>query len=324
MGRLAAVLLALALAACGCAMVGPDYRRPATDLPPAYAEAGASASSSMPVPAQWGRLYGDATLDELVRSGLARNADVRLAAARVEEAEAALREARATLLFPLVEGQAGAARGRSVQFGTGNNFTLGLSTSFEVDVWGRLRRGGRAVRDQLFASRYGEDTVALTLAATIARTYFTALSRDWQDAASQQSRKAANGSLDLAQKLLAGGAGSALDVYQAGSLAAATAAQSKEIARQRAAIVHQMGVLTGRLDIKVPTTYLGSLPVPPLPPAGLPSELLERRPDVRQAEAHLASPKEHNGRGRPHHSSKTSPAAHRRPTSAMHGASRSR
>jgi outer membrane protein, multidrug efflux system len=82
---------------------------------------------------------------------------------------------------------------------------------------------------------------------------------------------------------------SALDVYQAGTIATAAAAQSKEIARQRAAVVHALGVLTGRLDVSIPTRMVGELPLPPLPPAGLPSEILERRPDVRQAEQQLAS-----------------------------------
>jgi multidrug efflux system outer membrane protein len=284
-----ALPLALALALAGC-MVGPNYERPKLDLPASYAQPGGG--GTVAVPAQWWTLYQDATLDALVKDGLARNADVKLAAARVEEAEGALREARATLFFPLVEGQAGASRSRTLAAGnylTNSNFSLGLSTSFEIDVWGRLRRGERSVRDQLLASRYGRDTVALTLAATIARTYFAALSLDAQYTASQQSLAAANESLDLAKKRLAGGVGSALDVYQAGSLAASAAAQAKEIARQRAAIDHQLGVLTGRLDVTVPRKEVGELPIPPLPPAGLPSQLLERRPDVRQAEAELES-----------------------------------
>jgi multidrug efflux system outer membrane protein len=272
----------------GCFMLGPDYRRPDTDLPATYGEPDV-AGSPIAVPQQWWTLYGDPTLDELVRSGLERNADVRLAGARLEEAEAALREARATLFFPLVEANADASRSRTIQLGTANNFGLGVSTSFEVDLWGRLRRAEHSVRDQLLASRYGRDTVALTLAASIARTYFAARSLDSQYIASEEIRRAASESLTLARKRSDGGVGTALDVYQAGSLQAAAAAQAKEIARQRAAIVHLLGTLTGRVDLTLPTRDLESLPMPPLPPAGLPSELLERRPDVRQAEAQLAS-----------------------------------
>jgi outer membrane protein, multidrug efflux system len=137
--------------------------------------------------------------------------------------------------------------------------------------------------------------VALTLAATIARTYFAALSLDSQLAASDESLRAAQDSLGLAQKRLNGGVGSALDVYQAGALRSSTAAQSKEIARQRAAITHELGLLTGRLDTVVPAKDLATLPIPSLPPAGLPSALLERRPDVRQAEAALMGATERIG-----------------------------
>jgi len=278
----------LPLILTGCFMVGPDYRRPDFELPAAFGEPGV-ASSAIALPQQWWTLYGDATLDELVRAGLERNADVRLASARVEEAEAAFREARATLLFPLVTGNAGASRGRTIQLGTQNTFTLGASTSFEIDLWGRLRRAEYAVRDQLLASRYGRDTVALTLAATIARTYFAARSLDSQYVASEEILRAANESLSLARRRAEGGVATGLDVYQAGSQQAAAAAQAKEIARQRAAIVHLLGSLTGRVDLTLPATNLDSLPIPPLPPAGLPSQLLERRPDVRQAEATLAA-----------------------------------
>jgi len=200
--------------------------------------------------------------------------------------------AYAVLCFPEINGNAGVNRGRSFQLGTpvtGTVYSIGISTAFEVDVWGHLRRGERAVRDNLLASRYGRDTVALTLVATITRTYFTALSLDSQYRASEESRQAAEDSLGLARRRLEGGVASALDVYQAGTIATGAAAQSKEIARQRAAVVHALGVLTGRLDVTVPVRDVGELPIPPLPPAGLPSELLERRPDVRQAEEQLAS-----------------------------------
>ncbi|HUQ28880.1 MAG TPA: efflux transporter outer membrane subunit [Usitatibacter sp.] len=276
----------------GC-MVGPDYRRPEQALPAAFVEPASSATPA--IDPRWWSLYRDPVLDDLVRTGLERNADIRLAVARVEEAEAALREARATVFFPLVQGNAGASRARTIANGTENNFTLGLSTSFELDLWGRLRRAERAVQEQLLASRYGRDTVRLTLAATIARTYFAARSLDSQLAASEEILRAANESLSLARKRSDAGLTSALDVYQAASLQSAAAAQAKEIARQRAAILHQLGVLGGRLDLRLEAKDIASLPVPPLPPAGLPSQLLERRPDVRQAEAQLAAATERIG-----------------------------
>ena len=277
-------------------MVGPDYKRPALDLPAAFSEPDVS-KAPMAVPQKWWTLYGDATLNALIDEGLVRNADVRLAAARVEEAEGLLREAHATLFFPLINGNAGVTRGRNPANDppTATIYSLGISTSFEIDLWGRLRRAERATRDNLLASRYGRDTVALTLSATIARTYFAALSLDSQYAASQEIFRAADESFTLARRRAQGGIATDLDVYQAGSLRSQAAAQAKEIERQRAAIVHQLGVLTGRLDVSVPARDVAALPIPPLPPAGLPSQLLERRPDVREAEATLQAATEQIG-----------------------------
>src|SRR4051812_27943862 len=196
-------------------MVGPDYKRPDQALPDTFAEPASNATPAIAL--QWWSLYSDPVLDDMVREGLERNADVRLAVARVEEAEAVLREAQATLFFPLVNGNAGASRSRTLQFGTANTFSLGLSTSFEVDLWGRLRRAERSVQDQLLASQYGRDTVRFALAATIARTYFTARSLDSQYVASEQILAATNESLTLARKRSDAGVASALDVYQAAS-----------------------------------------------------------------------------------------------------------
>ena len=290
-----ALAIVLALATSGC-MVGPNYHRPEASLPGAFSEPDVGKAGAG-VPRDWWTLYSDPALNDFVAAGLANNTDVQVAAARVEEAEAALREARATLLFPLVNGQATGFRGRTPDtgFATANGFSVGLATSFEVDLWGRLRRGERSVRDQLLASRYGRDTVSLTLAATIARSYFAARSLDAQLIASRQIVSTAEQSLGLAKKRSDAGVAPELDVYQAGSLRAQAIAQATEIARQRDAIVHQLGVLTGRLDLKLPEGGLDQLPIPPLAPAGLPSQLLERRPDVRQAEANLQAATERIG-----------------------------
>ena len=289
--RLAAALAALALA--GCAMVGPDARRPDDPLPASHVEP--APSGPIAVPPAWWTLYGDPTLDSLVREGLERNADVAIATARVEQAEAALREANATLLFPLVTGDAGATRSRNANNGTATDVGLGVATSFEVDLWGRLRRAERAVRAELLASRYARDTVGLTLAGAIARTYFAVRSLDSQYAASQEILRAADESVGLARKRADAGVASALDVYQAGSLRTAASAQAKEIARQRAVALHQLGALVGRPALQLPAAEVVTLAVPPVPPAGLPSELLVRRPDVREAEARLAAATERIG-----------------------------
>jgi multidrug efflux system outer membrane protein len=288
------ISLALATSVAGC-MVGPNYKRPDESLPPQYSEP--AKAGPIAVPQRWWTVYNDPLLDELVASGLERNADVREAAARVEEAEAVVSQARAAF-FPTINGQAGATRGRQASqgdFSTRTGYSVGLSTSFELDIWGQLRRANRSARDTLLASRFGKDTVALTLAATIARTYFTALSLDSQYRASLEIANAAESSYNLAKRRSEGGVASDVDLAQAGSLRSAARAQATEVSRLRAVAVHELGVLTGRLDVKIPTKEIEQLPLPPTAPTGLPSDLLERRPDVRQAEMELAAATERIG-----------------------------
>ncbi len=289
--------LAIVMLLAGCGLAGPNYQRPSFDLPGRYAEPAPGPAAPLAVPADWWRLYGDATLDKLVSSGLEKNTDIRIAVARIEEAEAVLREANA-LFFPLVEAGAGAGRSRSsTRTGTlpstatpiRNNFQLTASTTFEIDFWGRLRRGAEAARAQYYASRYARDVVSLTLAAGIAQTYFAVRSLDAQIVVAGETLKSAEESFDLARKRAQAGVVSDLDVNQADASRAQAAAQIKDLRRQRAVAVHQLGVLSGVPDLDVPPGDLRQLPAPPLPPAGLPSTLLERRPDVREAEAQLES-----------------------------------
>jgi multidrug efflux system outer membrane protein len=292
-----AIVLAIAAALSGCAMVGPDFHRPAVDLPAAYPEPEAGKDAKLTVPADWWKLYKDPKLDRLVNEGLANNSDLRVAVGRVEEAEAALREANA-LFFPEIDANASASRSKfSTRAGTlpptfppmRNAYTLTATTTFELDFWGRLRRAAEAARDQYLATRYGRDVVALTLASSIAQTYFAARSLDAQVIVSQEALQAAQDSLDLARKRFNAGYAPELDVNQAAGTRSQLAAQITDLRRQRAVAVHQLGVLTGILDLKLEPGDMRAVPIPPLPPAGLPSTLLERRPDVRQAEAQFAS-----------------------------------
>jgi multidrug efflux system outer membrane protein len=287
--------LLVLLAVSGC-MVGPDYKRPETSLPSAYSEP--APPGALKVPFDWWKLYNDPLLDQLVQDGLEHNTDLYIAIARVEEAQGALKEAHAILVFPPIDLNAQAARGRTTSTGTlatGTGFAVGLSTSFEIDVWGRLRRGVRSINDQLLASEYGRDTVALTVAAQVARAYFAVRGLDAQLIASREILEAAEQSLSLAKKRSNAGISPELDVYQAGSLRAQSAAQAAEIQRQRATFVHELGVLTGHLDLQIAPGTFAQIPIPPTTPAGLPSDLLERRPDVKQAEANLQAATERIG-----------------------------
>ena len=292
--RLAVWGAALLLGAC--APVGPDYVRPSYELPQAYADATAAPGAQFR--ADWWTLYGDARLNELVASALARNSDIRLAIARIEEADANLREANASFL-PQIDLNAVPARSRiSSTLATPlpggippvrNNVRLTASTSFELDFWGKLRRGVEAVRAQALGTRYAKDVVSLSLAGLTAQAYFSLRSLDAQIAATLQSLASRDEALTYVRNRARGGIASDLDVSQAETARADSAVQLRDLLRQRALAEHQLGTLTGRLDLADAGGDLLTLPVPPPPPPGLPSALIERRPDIRQAEQALVS-----------------------------------
>jgi multidrug efflux system outer membrane protein len=288
-------VLAGALLLGGC-MLGPDYERPAMDLPKAYTQA--DLGTTAPVPLDWWKLYGDAMLNELVASTLERNADIRFAVARIEEADANLRAANAAFL-PEIDLGGNANRTR---FSTTtalpsppgvpvlrNDVRLALSTSFELDFWGHLRRGVEGVRAQMLATRYARDVVALTLQGLTAQAYFGLRSLDAQIIVTRETMATRENALAYVRARARGGVASELEVAQAEGARADIATQSRDLERQRALIEHQLAALTGRLDLIVGIGDLRALPMPPLPPPGLPSALLERRPDIQQAEQQLVS-----------------------------------
>ena len=289
-----ALSIACALALGGCA-VGPDYQRPALDLPSRYPSPEVAATPA-PAPDRWWTLYGDATLDQLVSEALARNADIELAVARVAEAEANLREAGATM-FPEIDVGAAASRSR-VSTSTAlanqpplvrNDVRVALATSFEIDFWGRLRRGREAAGALAEGSRYGRDVVSLSIGGLVTQAYFTLRSLDAQLALAESTYAARKDSLDVARSRANAGLASDLDVNQASIALADASLQVKDLNRQRDLTEHLLATLTGRLELKVARTNAPLPALPPMPAAGLPSELLERRPDVRQAEQLLAS-----------------------------------
>jgi multidrug efflux system outer membrane protein len=285
-----AALLGLA----ACATVGPDYQRPAVELPAQFADQ-AGAPAPPPIAPQWWNLYSDKVLDGLVAESQRRNADLRLAAARVQEAEGALREARAALWPDVMLGYT-ASRSRVSASGvpapppgtiTRPSHQILASTSFETDFWGRFARATEAAQAGLLASRLGQDVVGITLAGTTAQAYFTLRSLDAQIAVLDSSIRLRRDSLAIAQARLQAGLSSELDVHQAQGALADALVQRRDAGRGRALVEHQLGQLTGRLDLKLVPADLFALPLPPVPPAGLPSSLLERRPDIRAAEESL-------------------------------------
>ncbi len=286
----------LVIFTASCTAVGPDYKRPDIELPAEYPSL--SSADEAALPAEWWKLYSDPALDALVASAREKNADIRLAAARVREAEAVLREAGAAL-YPEVIGAYSATRSKVSSRTTPppaagsalerSQHTLSASTSFELDFWGRLARASEAAQANLFASRFSQDVVALTLAGTTAQAYFALRSLDAQIAVLGKSLELRRDSLAIARARLEAGLASELDVHQAEGALADALVQRRDAARQRAAVEHQLGQLAGRLDLKVAPADLFSLPLPPMPPAGLPSALLERRPDIRSTEQSLVA-----------------------------------
>lgn len=283
--------IAVAMLLAGCKSVGPDYQRPNLDVPARYSEAADAAESK--VVSAWWMLYQDQTLNDLVNKARQNNTDIKLAVARIEEADAVAREVGAAVL-PQVNVDAAASRSRVTELGANpvqnnprNNYKAQLGTTFEIDFWGKLRRAQESARAQVLSTRYAKDTIALSLAGLVASNYLTIRSLDSQIAISQDNLKTRNESLALAKRRLEGGVVSALDVYQAEVASTNLTAQLAELARLRALSLHQLAVLTGELNLNLAAADLKSLPMPPTPPAGLPSSLLEARPDVRQAEQQM-------------------------------------
>jgi multidrug efflux system outer membrane protein len=290
-------LFVAALLLTGC-MVGPNYQRPAVELPAAYPDGPAGPTAEDAVPANWWTLFNDPTLNRLVETALTTNFDVQKAVARIEETNANLRAVDAAFL-PEFDLGANASRSRSstaVAFppppGTPtvrNDLRLAISTSFELDFWGRLRRSAEAARAQALGSRYAKDVVTLTLASLIAQTYFSLRSLDAQIATSRSTLATRDEALGLARRRSDAGYASDLDLRQSEGARADIAAQLKELIRQRALAEHQLGVLTAQPDLSIAPGNLALLPQPALPPPGLPSALLERRPDIRVTEQQLIS-----------------------------------
>ncbi|MGE5471560.1 MAG: efflux transporter outer membrane subunit [Bacteroidota bacterium] len=291
--RLAATLSA-GLLLGGCA-VGPDYLRPSFWFPEAPKEAVAEAHAEAPINPQWWTLFGDPALDQLEAQAVDANQDLQAAIARQEVAEAAAREAGADVL-PSVGLGANSGRSRSsgetfngqkVGAATYNNQRIAASLSYEIDLWGRVRRSTEAARAEALASRFGRDALRLSLAGLVANEYLTLRSLDTQLEVTQDTLSSREKSLAIVNARLEAGAASPLEQAQAESARAAAQAQSNQLKRQRTLSENQLGLLTGQPGLKIAAAGPAALPLPPVPPTGLPSALLETRPDVRQAEERL-------------------------------------
>ena len=286
----------LALAACllaGCA-VGPDYRRPAIDAPAAFRfeikDARDTANTA------WWRQFQDPELDRVIGIALAENKDVQIAAARIEQFLGQYRSTRSTL-FPQVgaglSGQRERVPSGQVQFAPGftgkviETYNLDLSVNWEIDVFGRRRRETEAARANLLASEEGRRATILTLVSSAASSYVALRQLDRQLAIARDTARARFGSYQLFRDRFEGGTVSELELSQAKSDYEAALVAIPPIETQIAQTEDGLAVLLGRNPGPIRRgAALAAFKLPAVP-AGLPSQLLARRPDLRQAEQQL-------------------------------------
>lgn len=291
--RVYAPIVGLALLA-GCA-TGPDYKKPQTDVPVAWHTAGTEATTAGSLDHWWKR-FDDPVLNGLVDSALASNQDLRIALSRVEVARASLRSARADRL-PTVIGNAGASRNRSSEYAepamptlTTNSFRLNIDLSYEVDLWGRLKRADEAATARLLASEANRDSIRQMLVADVVRAYVDLRAFDAQLEVAEQALKAREEEVALQKRRFAGGITSQLDVNQAEVELNATRVAIPELKQAIALQENALSTLLGQPPAAISRgktlQQLGQLPAVP---AGLPSELLQRRPDLRAAEQELVA-----------------------------------
>ena len=291
-----AVLILLPFALTGCT-VGPRYKRPAVDVPAAHRgieqeDPGKLAAASL-ADQKWWELFQDQQLQELLRTALKQNYDVRIAAARILEAQAQLGITRSNQ-FPQATAGAASTTQRSPASSllpvasNGSAGQLSLSAVWELDFWGKFRRATEAARANLLASEWAKQQVISTLVSNVATAYFQLRELDLELEISQSTLGSRQSSLKLTQLLADHGATSMLDVRQAEQLVYTAAEQVPDLERR---IEQQENFISTLLGQNPGTVARGlkltEQPHMPRVPAGLPSALLERRPDIRQAEQQL-------------------------------------
>jgi len=275
----------------GC-LVGPKYQRPAVDLPQEYrapAPQQAAQASSLGNE-QWWQVYQDPVLTQLIHTAIAQNYDVRIAAARVLEAQAQVGITRANQ-FPSASVGADVFSEQNAKVTKlfppyqVNGGELSLSVIWNLDFWGKYRRQTEAARAQLLATEWGQRAVISSLVANVATAYFQLRALDSELEISQRTLGSRQQSLQLTHTLESHGGASGLDVSQAEQLVYTASETIPDLERQIEQQENLLSILLGENPQSVPRgRALTEEPAPASVPAGLPSELLERRPDIQQAE----------------------------------------
>ncbi len=286
--------VALAAALLGGCTLGPDYRRPPLDAPAAFQYEPAQAAATADT--QWWQQFGDPVLTELIAEALAHNRNLQIAAANVEQAAALLTQTRSQL-FPAVGFGAGAQRERTREpaFAAlvpnypnpASAYQAALQASWELDLWGRIRRQSEAAYANVLATDEARRGVILSLVAQVANSYLQLRGLDAQLQVARQTQQAYKESVDLFQLQFEYGQVSLMTVAQAQSQYETASAQIPLIESQIAQTQSSLAVLIGRDPGPVARGKSVDDLVLPQVPAGVPSQLLQRRPDLLQAEQQL-------------------------------------
>jgi multidrug efflux system outer membrane protein len=288
--------LAAALLASGC-KVGPDYERPHVDVPENWRDVSAPEQNSL-ANTPWWDLFQDPKLQELIQIALAENKDLQIAVERIEEARAFYGFQRADL-FPKVNGSASASRVRFSENGAQpfpagaddetNLFNVSGSVFWELDFFGRVRRATEAELALVYASEESRRAVVLTLVADVARAYVELCDLDQRLAIAQRTVQSRVQYVALAKDRFEGGKTSELDLRQAEAELHRTESFVHDFERAVRQKENEISSLLGRNPGVIERGPLDGIHLPPTTPAGLPSTLLNRRPDIRAAEDTLAS-----------------------------------
>jgi outer membrane protein, multidrug efflux system len=286
------LLIISSLLLSGC-MVGPDYQRPPVDVPDAYLEPAATDPSIANLP--WWELFKDPDLTRLIREALANNQDLGIAVSRIEEAAANLGIVRANQ-FPFLDAQGAAGRlqqSENLVPGSKDRSDYGLTgvASFELDLWGKLRRATQSARAELLATEAAAANVTITLIAAVATTYFELLGVDDRLKIAEQTLRSRNESLRIIQARFDKGTVPELDVNQAEIEAADAAASVAGFSRLVRITENALSILVGSRPrlINRGAISLEAQQLMTDVPAGLPMQLLEQRPDILVAEELLAA-----------------------------------
>ena len=295
-----AAIAALSLGAGGCT-VGPNYERPKLEPPAQHRSAPAAPAPESVADLNWWQLFQDPALQTLIREGIANNLDLRIASARVVEARALAGVAK-SYLYPEIGAGFGTTQEQRSRVGdpkltkeqvpdrTYSNWALTGSLSWEIDLFGRLRRNREAAFAQYLASEEGRKALLVTLVGDIAATYFYLRELDLSLEIARRTVKINEETVLYYTRRLQGGVSNRLEVDQAKANRAVTAAAIPDIERQIVIAENALSVLLGRTPSAMARWKpIGENEVPPQVPAGLPAQLLERRPDVLQSEQLLVA-----------------------------------